>query len=191
MEHTCPQTWTSEYFSMFKKVFGSRAVKGFGVRLDLALILGELNCHAVAYSNARNTPPKKALSIRGRVPSHPLQFQLIMLKHDPISACLFLSQGPAADELCQGLILQRWAMQESRGLNARVIWTGQCIFGFCLSQLTPPINLCWFPASATFPGLLCKSGLEANNQRVTQKAGTGLGTIVLRPCISVLCLFTV
>lgn len=120
MEHTCPQTWNSEYFSTFKKVFGSRAVKCFGGRIGLALILGELHCHAVAYSNTQ-TPKKKAFPTRGRVPSHPLQFQLIMLKHDPISACLFLSQGPAADEPCQGLILQHWMMQESRGLNASLI----------------------------------------------------------------------
>lgn len=63
---------------------------------------------------------KKAFSVRRKVPSHPLQIQLIMLKHYPISARLFLSQGPAADEPCQGLILQHW-MQESRGLNASLI----------------------------------------------------------------------
>lgn len=67
------------------------------------------------------TPKKKAFSIRGGAPPHPLQFQLIMLKHDPLSACLFLSQGPAADEPCQGLILQHWMMQEARGLNASLI----------------------------------------------------------------------
>lgn len=67
------------------------------------------------------TPEKKTLSIRERLPSHPFHFQLIMLKRDPIFACLFLSQGPARDELCQGLILQCWTMQESRGLDASVI----------------------------------------------------------------------
>lgn len=67
------------------------------------------------------TPKKKAFSIRGGAPPYPFQFQLIMLKHDPLSACLFLSQGPAADEPCQGLILQHWMMQEARGLNASLI----------------------------------------------------------------------
>lgn len=67
------RTWNKEYFSTFKKVFGSRAVKGFGERFALALILGELDCHAVAYSNTQNTPKKSIFHKRkGSFPPFPL-----------------------------------------------------------------------------------------------------------------------
>lgn len=65
MDHTCPQTQNDEDFTTFNKVFGSRAVKYFGERFGLALILGELHCHAVAYSNTQDTQ-KESISYKRR-----------------------------------------------------------------------------------------------------------------------------
>lgn len=113
----------------------------------------------------------------------------IVLKHDPISASLFLSQYPAADEPCQGLILQSWMTHESRRPEFKPDLNRPMHLQFSLESVSTQYQFVLIPYLCNFSRPLMQIRPWGNNKWMTQKAGTGLSTIVLRPRISVLCLF--